>query len=87
MRAELRQAVDEGVAGVIARVVGLITGAASEGGFKGLAGRFGRQGLLRQAHSEPSLSWTLPARKAEAASQLNPGPEHFSGIRHATTPR
>lgn len=47
MRVEMRQAVDEGVAGVIAGVVGLITGAANEGGFKGLAGRFGRQGLLR----------------------------------------
>lgn len=47
MRVELRQAVDEGVAGVIASVAGLITGAANEGGFKGLAGRFGRQGLLR----------------------------------------
>ncbi len=47
MRVELRQAVDEGVAGVIASVVGLVTGAANEGGFKGLAGRFGRQGLLR----------------------------------------
>ena len=47
MRVELRQAVDEGVTGVIASVAGLITGAASDGGFKGLAGRFGRQGLLR----------------------------------------
>lgn len=47
MRVELRQSVDEGVAGVIASVVGLVTGAANEGGFKGLAGRFGRQGLLR----------------------------------------
>lgn len=47
MRVELRQAVDEGVAGVIASVVGLITGAANEGGFKGLVDRFGRQGLLR----------------------------------------
>lgn len=47
MRVEMRQAVDEGVAGVIASVATLITGAASEGGFKGLAGRFGRQGLLR----------------------------------------
>lgn len=47
LRVELRQAVDEGVAGVIASVAGLVTGAANEGGFKGLAGRFGRQGLLR----------------------------------------
>ena len=46
LRVELRQALDEGVAGVIASVAGLITGAANAGGFKGLAGRFGRDGLL-----------------------------------------
>ncbi len=44
---ELRQAADEGVAGVIAGVAGLVTGAAGEGGFKGLGGRFARNGLLR----------------------------------------
>ncbi|MDZ5457954.1 hypothetical protein [Azohydromonas lata] len=47
IRVELRQGVDGGVAGVIAGVAGLVTGAANEGGFKGLAGRFARQGLLR----------------------------------------
>lgn len=47
MRVELRQAADEGVAGVIASVAGLVTGAANEGGFKGLGGRFGRNGSLR----------------------------------------
>ncbi|HSB25933.1 MAG TPA: hypothetical protein VLE94_22760 [Burkholderiaceae bacterium] len=47
IRVELRQAIDEGVAGVVASVAGLVTGAANEGGFKGLAGRFARQGLLR----------------------------------------
>ena len=47
IRVELRQRADEGVAGVIASVAGLVTGAANEGGFKGLAGRFVRQGLLR----------------------------------------
>jgi hypothetical protein len=47
VRVELRQRLDEGVAGVIGSVAGLITGAANEGGFKGLAGRFARQGLLR----------------------------------------
>lgn len=46
IRVELRQALDEGVAGVIAGVAGLITGAANAGGFKGLAGRFARQDLL-----------------------------------------
>lgn len=37
----------EGVAGVMAAVAGLLTGAAGPGGFKGLAGRYGRNGLLR----------------------------------------
>ena len=46
VRVELRQPLDEGVAGVIASVIGLVTGAANAGGFKGLAGRFGRQDLL-----------------------------------------
>jgi len=47
LRVELRQGLDEGVAGVIASVAGLITGAANDGGFKGLAGRYARHGLLR----------------------------------------
>jgi len=37
---------DEGVTGVIASVVGLVTGAAGEGGFKGIGGRFRRQSLM-----------------------------------------
>lgn len=47
IRVEMRQALDEGVAGVIASVASLVTGAANAGGFKGLAGRFGRNDLLR----------------------------------------
>jgi hypothetical protein len=47
IRVELRQRLDEGVAGVIASVAGLVTGAAGDGGFKGLAGRYARHGLLR----------------------------------------
>lgn len=46
IRVELRQSLDEGVAGVVASVVGLVTGAANAGGFKGLAGHFGRKDLL-----------------------------------------
>jgi hypothetical protein len=38
---------DEGVTGVMAAVAGLVTGAAGPGGFKGIAGRFGRAELLR----------------------------------------
>ncbi|ARJ66376.1 hypothetical protein WV31_12230 [Magnetospirillum sp. ME-1] len=38
---------DEGVTGVMAAVAGLVTGAAGPGGFKGIAGRFGRNDLQR----------------------------------------
>lgn len=44
---EIGQPLEEGVAGVIGNVAGMITGAANEGGFKGLGNRFSRQGLLR----------------------------------------
>ena len=44
---ELRQAADLGVTGVIASIASLVTGAATESGFKGLAGRHGRRNLLR----------------------------------------
>jgi hypothetical protein len=42
----LRHEASEGVAGVIAAVASLLTGAAGEGGFKGLAGRFERRSRL-----------------------------------------
>ena len=57
LRVELRQAIDEGVAGVIASVAGLITGAANDGGFKGLAGRFGGRACC-------DLAWPWRARSA-----------------------
>jgi hypothetical protein len=43
----LDDAQDSGVTGVVAAVAGLLTGAAGPGGFKGLAGRFGRADLVR----------------------------------------
>ncbi|MBU1664885.1 MAG: hypothetical protein KKG92_05735 [Gammaproteobacteria bacterium] len=43
---ELRAAQDAGTTGVVGAVLGLITGAAGEGGFKGLGARFGRRDLL-----------------------------------------
>lgn len=46
LRVDMQQRVDEGVAGVIAGVAGLVTGAANNGGFKGLGGRFARNDLL-----------------------------------------
>lgn len=47
IRVELRQPLDEGVTGVVASVAALVTGAANAGGFKGLAGHFGRRDLLQ----------------------------------------
>ena len=46
IKVELRAAQADGVAGVTAAVAGLLTGAAGEGGFKGLGGRFSRRNLL-----------------------------------------
>lgn len=49
----LAESQHEGVAGVVASVVGLITGAAGTGGFKGLGGQYRRQGLLRFGTEQP----------------------------------
>jgi len=46
IRVELRAAQDASTTGVVGAVLGLITGAAGEGGFKGLGPRFGRRDLL-----------------------------------------
>ena len=46
IRVDIRNDVAEGVTGVIANVVTLITGATQSGGFKGIAGRFDRRNLL-----------------------------------------
>lgn len=46
IRVAFRDGQGNGVTGVIANVASQITGAAGEGGFKGLAGKFKRNGLL-----------------------------------------
>jgi len=46
VRVEFGAAQADGVTGVTAAVAGLLTGAAGEGGFKGLGGRFSRRNLL-----------------------------------------
>lgn len=47
IRVELRGAQDAGTIGVVGAILGLITGAAGEGGFKGLGGRHARRDLLK----------------------------------------
>jgi hypothetical protein len=46
LRVQLRDAPNVANAGVVGAVIGLVTGAAGEGGFQGLGGRHGRRGLL-----------------------------------------
>jgi len=46
VRVELAKAAQEGVTGVIANVISLVTGVTVDTGFKGLAGRFDRRQLL-----------------------------------------
>ena len=46
IRVELAGAQDAGTTGVVGTVLGLITGAAGDGGFKGLGGHHGRRNLL-----------------------------------------
>jgi len=46
LRVELRASQEAGTAGVVGGVLGLITGAAGEGGFKGLGARFVRRNLM-----------------------------------------
>lgn len=47
IRVDFRESQSHGVVGVTASVIGMLTGAAGIGGFKGLAGNFSRRGLLR----------------------------------------
>jgi hypothetical protein len=46
IRIDMRDPEDAGTTGVVANVLGLITGAAGRGGFKGLGGVHARRGLL-----------------------------------------
>ena len=46
IQVDFREAQEDGVAGVMATVIGLVTGAAGAGGFKGIAGHFSRRHLL-----------------------------------------
>lgn len=53
VRVDFRERFEDGVTGVVAGVVTLVTGAAHDGGFKGIAGRHARRGLQHFAASMP----------------------------------
>ena len=46
IKVEFKEALEDGVAGVISNVVSQITGATDKSGFKGLAGKFARHSLM-----------------------------------------
>jgi hypothetical protein len=50
-----RDSMDAGTTGVVASIITLITGAAADGGFKGLQGRFKRRDLLTFANARQAL--------------------------------
>ena len=59
----------EGVNGVIAQVLTLITGAAADNGFHGIAGRFGRQSLL--SYSTQDDQSTLQVRRNDTGKVVS----------------
>ncbi len=71
---------DEGVTGVIAAVVGLLTGSAQDGGFKGIGGQFVRRNLQAfGVHQQPrALRFTRSDTGAavDAAAELSHVPPH-----------
>jgi hypothetical protein len=59
VRVHFREPIDQGVTGVIANVVSMLTGAAHDGGFRGIAGRLVRRHLLVFGAEQPlALSFT-----------------------------
>jgi hypothetical protein len=77
VRVEFQDGARSGSTGVVASVVQLLTGAAGSSGFKGLAGRFNRAGLIRYS---PDLLLTLRFTRidngdaVDAAADLSQAP-------------
>ena len=70
---------EQGVTGVIASVFGLLTGAAQEGGFKGLGGQFVRRGLQQFGAAIPlavRLTRIDTGEAVDAAADLSRVPAH-----------
>jgi hypothetical protein len=70
---------EEGVTGVTASVLTLLTGAAQDGGFKGIGGRFARRGLQDFGHELPlsvRVTRTDTGAAVDVASDLSHVPAH-----------
>lgn len=75
LQIEFRDAQDSGTTGVVAAVVGWITGAAGDGGFKGLAGAHARCGLLRFGVPMQG-QFRITRRDTDAGVELDYHPEN-----------
>ena len=78
IQVSLREPLETGTTGVVASVLGLLTGAAAGGGFAGLGGQFARRGLLEfNVNLETELRFTRTdtgaAVLAQAHAQRVPG--------------
>ena len=75
IRVDCRDARDAGVTGVIATVLGLVTGAAGDGGFRGIGGRFVRRDRLHfgqpVAHGEVHFTRLDDGRAVDASTRLD----------------
>ena len=69
IQVDFRDAQEEGTTGVMAAIVGMITGAAGVGGFKGIAGHFSRRNLL---DFDESASLVRSASREEIAARRSP---------------
>ena len=78
MRVELADAVGQGVTGVTASVLTLLTGAMGEAGFKGVGGRFVRRGLL-DFGSENTPSMRITRLDSGAAVDVDSDLSHVPG--------
>lgn len=73
IRVQLRGALEDGTTGVTASVIGMVTGAAGAGGFKGIAGRHDRRNLLVfGAPIDPQLRFTRLDTQRSVAVTYHP---------------
>ena len=88
VRVEFSASQAEGVTGVIAAVAGLLTGAAGEGGFKGLAGRHSRRNLLLfAAGNDAEVSFTRLDTGARVSVAYHPDVVPAPAELQALTPK
>ena len=70
LRVDFGEPLEHGVTGVVASVLSLLTGAAQEGGFKGIGGQFVRRGLQ---HFDAGVPLTFRLTRADTGAAVEAG--------------